>query len=336
MHLTALVDSPDHVCCRYRLAAFRSHFAQAKHVLEFQVLPRWWWNRLSDLSGLAGSGVIVQRRLLSSPELWLLRRRFATLIFDFDDAVWLRDSYSAKGLRSARRLRRFETMVRAMDLVIAGNEFLAAQARLFTEAHRVIVIPTCVDVKGYPLADHAQSSNVQLVWIGSASTLAGMERFADVLEKLGERVPGLSLKLICDRFFDLHKLSVHCREWSERTERTELASADIGIAWMPDDDWSRGKCGLKVLQYMAAGLPVVANPVGVQAEMVQHGRTGFLAETPEQWHEAVQHLAADAALRSRLGHAGRQRLEREFSVTAGATLWQNTLERLDGSARKAG
>jgi glycosyltransferase involved in cell wall biosynthesis len=328
LHLTALVDSPDHVCCRYRLAAFRSHFAQAKHVLEFQVLPRWWWNRLSDLSGLAGTGVIVQRRLLSSLELWLLRRRFATLIFDFDDAVWLRDSYSAKGLRSARRLHRFETMVRAMDLVIAGNEFLAAQARLFTEAHRVIVIPTCVDVKGYPLADHAQSSNVQMVWIGSASTLAGMERFAHVLEVLGARVTGLSLKLISDRFFDLHNLSVHCLEWSERTERTELASADIGIAWMPDDDWSRGKCGLKVLQYMAAGMPVVANSVGVHRQMIRPGENGLLADSADDWCSAIRHLAANPALRQTMGGAGRDLVERRYSVAAGAAAWRAALEQV--------
>ena len=175
-----------------------------------------------------------------------------------------------------------------------------------------------------------------MAWIGSSSTLQGLEQSRDLWEHLGERIPGLVLKLVCDRPLTMERLRVDFCAWSEAGEAAALADADIGISWVPDDAWSRGKCGLKVLQYMAAGLPVVANPVGVQAEMVQHGRTGFLAETPEQWHEAVQHLAADAALRSRLGHAGRQRLEREFSVTAGATLWQNTLERLDGSARKAG
>jgi glycosyltransferase involved in cell wall biosynthesis len=106
-----------------------------------------------------------------------------------------------------------------------------------------------------------------------------------------------------------------------------LAAADIGISWVPDDDWSRGKCGLKVLQYMAAGLPVVANPVGVHAEMVRHGETGFLAQTPAQWVEAMNCLVHDPPLRRRMGQAGRQRVEEVFSVSIGARRW---LVLLDG------
>jgi glycosyltransferase involved in cell wall biosynthesis len=98
---------------------------------------------------------------------------------------------------------------------------------------------------------------------------------------------------------------------------------------VPDDLWSRGKCGLKVLQYMAAGLPVVANPVGVQADLVRQGETGFLAETPDQWAEAVGRLGSDPALRRRMGRAGRQRVEAEFSVAAGAACWVELLERLE-------
>ena len=77
-------------------------------------------------------------------------------------------------------------------------------------------------------------------------------------------------------------MKVVFRPWSRETETAELAEGDIGIAYMPDDSWSLGKCGLKVLQYMAAGLPVVANPVGVHREMIVHGETGFLADTPER------------------------------------------------------
>ena len=108
-----------------------------------------------------------------------------------------------------------------------------------------------------------------------------------------------------------------------------MATSDIGISWLPDDTWSQGKCGLKVLQYMAAGLPVVANPVGVQAEMVRHGETGFLAETPDQWAEAVGRLARDPALRRTMGRAGRRRVETGFSVAFGAGRWLEVLRRLE-------
>ncbi len=142
-------------------------------------------------------------------------------------------------------------------------------------------------------------------------------------------MPGLRLKVICDRFLELKHLPVVRCPWAEETEAVELAAADVGISWVPDDQWSRGKCGLKVLQYMAAGLPVVANPVGVHVEMVRHGDNGFLAETPGQWAEAVARLAHDPALRRRMGRSGRRRVESDYSVPAGAARWLNVLDGID-------
>jgi glycosyltransferase involved in cell wall biosynthesis len=228
-------------------------------------------------------------------------------------------------------------MMAAADLVVAGNAFLAEGAASCGAGARVAVIPTCVDPLLYSPANHRRRGpGIQMAWIGSSSTLQGLEQSRDLWEHLGQRIPGLILKLICDRPLAMQRLRVNFCPWSEAGEAAALADADIGISWLPADAWSRGKCGLKVLQYMAAGLPVVANPVGVQAEMVQHGSTGFLAETPEQWRAAVQSLASDPALRSRLGQAGRERLEREFSVAAGAAKWKDVLDRLGASARKAG
>src|SRR5205823_1943541 len=131
-------------------------------------------------------------------------------------------------------------------------------------------------------------------------------------------------------------LPVHFRPWYEATEADELATADIGISWLSDDAWTRGKCGLKVLQYMAAGLPVVANAVAVQAQMVICGETGFLAETPDEWCAAVEQLAIDPELRLRMGAAGRQLVEAEYSVRAGAERWRTVLDQLAGAAVGAG
>jgi glycosyltransferase involved in cell wall biosynthesis len=186
-----------------------------------------------------------------------------------------------------------------------------------------------VDPDDYPLARHERKgAGVQLVWVGSSSTLQGLESIRPLLEGLGRRVTGLRLKMICDRFLHLEHLQVNPVQWTESGERRELASADIGISWMPDDDWSRGKCGLKVLQYMAAGLPVVANRVGVHAELVRHGVTGFLADSADEWHEAVARLAGDPELRRRMGAAGRRRLKADYSVTRGAALWHEVFDHL--------
>jgi glycosyltransferase involved in cell wall biosynthesis len=337
VRVTALVDSFDHVCCRYRLAAFRPYLERAGHRLDLRPWPRRWcsWLRLERTLRHADV-VILQRKLLSNWSLYLLRRAARVLVFDFDDAVFLRDSYSPKGLHSPRRLQRFAATMETADVVVAGNSYLRDQASRWQSEDRITVIPTCVDPESYPLAEHRHAEfGVELVWIGSASTLRGLEAIQPVLERLGEHDPGLRLKVVCDRFVSLRHLPVVRCRWSQAGEAAALASADIGISWIPDDLWSRGKCGLKVLQYMAAGLPVVANPVGIQAELVQHRETGFLAETPAQWLEAIGRLARDPQLRRRMGLAGRRRVETAFSVAAGAAHWLTVLAGLKARRQAA-
>ena len=351
MHWIGLVESPEHVCCRYRLAAFRPFLERAGHTLELVTLPCHWWSRLGFFHRLRDANAIVQRRLLAGWQRTLLRRAVRRLLFDFDDAVFLRDSYAAKGLHDRRRLRRFAGMVRCADAVIAGNAFLAEQAARWTGAKSIQVIPTCVEPSRYtevrfgspdlPVGAASRAApevrlgspdlrpaGVELVWVGSSSTLRGLHAIAPLLEEIGRSVPGSRLKLVCDRFLTLRDLPVAAVPWTEAREAEEIAAADIGISWLPDDSWSRGKCGLKVLQYLAAGLPVVANPVGVNVEMVRHGETGFLAETPKQWIEAVRRLAEDAELRRRMGRAGRRLVETRYSVAEGAAKWVRLLDRL--------
>jgi len=382
VRVVSLVESVDHVCCRYRLAAFRAAFTAAGHTFDIQSLPTGTFGRLTLGRGLRDADtVILQRKLLPRWTIALLRRRVRRLVFDFDDAVWLRDSYSPKGFDDSKRLERFRATLAACDLVVAGNDFLATEARRHTAPDRVIVVPTCVEPAKYPAsrhesqssslecsplapravggvshvqatiipkyplaprADHTQTQipqrvpSLQLVWVGSHSTLRGLERFTHALSAVGEAVHGVRLKLICDRFLKIPGLTVDECVWSEDTEGAEIAAADVGIAWVPDDPWSQGKCGLKILQYQAAGLAVIANPVGVQPEMVRNRETGFLATTTDEWVAAVRELATDVALRRQLGLAGRRQVEDRYSVAVGARAWLAALERLcsDSQARR--
>ncbi len=334
MHLTALVDDLDHVCCRYRVTAFRPWFEKAGHRLDVRPWPRsaWGWLRLG--STLSSSDVVIlQRKLLARWKRFLLRRAAKRLVYDFDDALFLRDSYAVKGVHSRQRLARFTATVRAADGVVAGNDYLAEHARRLSGGVPTTLIPTCVEPSRYFRAKHRAGRPVQLVWVGTSVTLRGLEAIRPLLEQVGRALPGIALKLLCDRFFDLQHMPVLMCPWEEVHEAAELAAADVGISWLPADPWSQGKCGLKVLQYMAAGLPVVANPVGVQAELVRHGESGFLATTPAEWVEAIGRLAGDPALRRRMGDAGRRRVEQEFSVECGARRW---LALLDGFARREG
>jgi glycosyltransferase involved in cell wall biosynthesis len=337
MRLIGLVESDDHVCCRYRLRAFQNLLTRAGHSLEVRAVRRRWRDRIDIFAALGGAdAVILQRRLLSPWRFRFLRHRARRLIFDFDDAVFMRDSYSAKGADSPRRRRRFAAIVRAADAVVAGNEWLAEQARRSGAAGLVRVIPSCVEPAGYPRARHDGGRAARLVWVGSSSTLRGLELVRDLFDTVGANVPGARLKLVSDRSPDFGRLPVEAVCWSEATEAAEIAAADIGISWVPDDDWSRGKCGLKILQYMAAGLPVVANPVGVHPTIVRHGETGFLARTPDEWIEAIRRLAGDPDLRRRMGTAARWIVEGEYSVTAGGRRWLDLLRTLAAPRRAAG
>jgi glycosyltransferase involved in cell wall biosynthesis len=335
MRIVALVKSPEHVCCRYRVAAFRGPLERAGHRLDIRAWPSFWLSRLLLYRHLQQADVVlVQRKLLPAWQLRLIRRRVRWLIYDFDDAIFLRNSYDPRGHDSPVRSHRFDEMVRQADVVVAGNEFLREQAAPVTSPKRIHVIPTCVDVSRYPQAQHAPDQRpVQLAWIGSINTIKGLERLTPVLEALGKTVAGLQLKVICDRSLTLQHLDVSFVPWSEGTEGAELAGADIGISWLPDDPWSRGKCGLKVLQYMAAGLPVVANPVGMQAQLVRHGETGLLVRTAAEWADAIRRLAADPALRRAMGRAGRSWVEKEYDVRLGAARWLELLDRLQGRAQ---
>ncbi len=319
MRVLALTESADHVCGRYRIRAFAPALRTAGSDLTVQGIDRGVVGRVRQLQGVGDYDVVVvQRKLFPRWQLNLLRRRAKRLVYDFDDAVLYRDSNDPRGSHSAKRLRRFRSTVQAADHVIAGNNFLAQCARDGRAgSERVQVIPTCIDLDLYPTSRHpVPSGGIDLVWIGSSSTLASLEACRDLWQRIGRDVERARLRLICDRFADLSPLRVVPVPWTEATEVAELSRSDAGISWLPRDLWSLGKCGLKVLQYQAAGLPVVANPVGVHPAMVIPETTGYLASSPDEWCQAIRRLRDDPEKRTEMGRAGRRRVEESYSVAA--------------------
>jgi hypothetical protein len=277
--------------------------------------------------------VLLQRKLLPWWQARVLRRSARVLIFDFDDAVFHRDSYSPKGFYSRTRAFRFWATVHDADAVIAGNRYLTEQAERFVEGRRVHRVPTCVDPRRYPTARHERvGAAARLVWIGGRAMSRSLTLASAQLAAAAKAVPRLQLHVICSEFPALAGVSTVAVPWSEATEAADLAATDIGISWLPDDPWSRGKCGLKVLQYMAAGLPVVANPVGVHREMVVDGETGILATTPGEWAEAIQRLAIDPAMRQSMGRAARRRVEDLYSVDTWEHRFVDLVDRAAGGA----
>lgn len=329
MNIIALGKEAQHVCLRYRIEPVRQAFRVQGHWFSVQQMPKTPWGRLALYRDIKNAHiVVVQRRLISSWELPLLRRAAQHLIFDFDDAFFQRNSYRP-GRKSPRRLARFQAMVQAADQVFAGNEYLAECASQFTTPNKIVVMPTCVDASHYPMAQHQRRGpGVRMVWIGSSSTLRGLEQQAEFWNTLGRTLPGLELYVICDRFPKFPGIKVVPVPWIQKLEANQLAGCDIGIAHMPDDTWSKGKCGLKVLQYQAAGLPVVTTPVGVNRQLVHPEVNGFWASTPSEWVVAIGRLMNDPELRRQMGQAGRHQVEEHYSIEQLIYRWKSSLQRI--------
>jgi hypothetical protein len=330
MKVLALTEVANHVCYRYRIEAFAAALNARGWTLESLPLEPNTFQRSPQLRAAAGAEVVIlQRKFLPLWQLRILRRAARVLVYDFDDALFCRDSYSRKGPLSWTRLAHFWATVYAADAVTAGNGYLQEQAAQYVAPERVHCVPTCVEPSLYPLAAHLRrDAGAKLVWIGQHSTLHCLDFAEPMLAAAAARLPGLELRVICNRFPQLAGIRVVPRQWSMASEAAEVADADIGISWLPDDPWSLGKCGLKVLQYMAAGLPVVANPVGMNREMVVPGETGYLASTPEDWADAIARLAADPDLRRRMGAAGRRMVETHYSVDRWAPEFAALVDRL--------
>lgn len=337
MRVLAFVESPDHVCARYRIEAFASALARQGLELAIEPLARSAWVRARQLRAAAQADlVILQRKLLPLWQLYLLRRSARKLVFDLDDAVWQRDSFSPRGPESQRRLVRFWATLQAADAVIAGNGYLLERAAAYVESERVHLVPTCIEPARYqPARSIRRGRDARLVWIGSTSMLASLDRARADLAEVARRLPGLEFHVICDRPIDLPGLRVVFHPWASASEAGDLAQADIGLSWLVDDAWSLGKCGLKTLQYMAAGLPVVGNPVGMNRDLIEPERTGLLAATPREWAETVARLADDPSLRAPMGRAGRARVESDFNVAFWGPRWAQLLSRIAGGQRAA-
>lgn len=319
MKALALVEAPDHVCGRYRVSAYAPALAASGWTLVVEAIAAAPLARLRQFRRAGRfDAVLLQRKLLPGWQLNILRACSRRLIYDFDDAVLYRDSYDVRGPICRRRATRFGRTVQAADAVIAGNAFLSRCAvDQGARSDRVRVIPTCICTDDYPVRrEDRRDGATRLVWIGSSSTLQGLEQRRSLLERLGREVPGLRLRVICDGFPDFDPLPVEDVRWSAAGEATDLAGGDVGVSFVPDDLWTRGKCGLKVLQYFAAGLPVVADPVGVHPEMIEPGVHGFLPRTDDEWIAAIRALVADRDLRRRMGMAARARVESSYSVDA--------------------
>jgi len=277
---------------------------------------------VTRVNTLLGSGkydlIWIEKELLPWMPAWLellLLSKGVRYILDYDDAVF--HYYDQHHIPLVKSLlgSKHPALMRKAALVIAGNEYLADFAN-HAGAKQVEIIPTVIDLERYPVPEQADERNQSLPlcigWIGQRATAEYLQPYKQIFHRLSAE----KIALFSAIGIDAQSLGLPMKSlsWSESSEVANIASFDIGIMPLFDNPFERGKCGYKLIQYMACGLPVVASPVGVNCQLVEYGVNGFLAETPEEWEAALKILLADKELRRRMGLAGRKKIEEHFTI----------------------
>jgi glycosyltransferase involved in cell wall biosynthesis len=236
-----------------------------------------------------------------------------SIVFDYDDSIFHNYDLHSNRLVRASLGRKLQATLGGADIAFCGNAYLANYARPLCA--RTEIVPTVVDLNTYTQRPKTiQASVPNIGWIGTPSTWTDyMEPMMPLLAKTAE-VKGARIIVVgADRTAAAHPLLDNL-PWTEETEVARIHDMDIGIMPLTDTPWARGKCGYKLIQYMACGLPVVASPVGVNSEIVEHGVNGFLAETDAEWRDALFTLISSPELRQKMGAAGRKKVEEKYSL----------------------
>jgi glycosyltransferase involved in cell wall biosynthesis len=254
-------------------------------------------------------------------ERWLYRSA-RPVIVDYDDAVFHR--YDGHRSRLVRRLvgRKIDRIMAAATIVVAGNAYLADRAKR-AGAKRVEIVPSVVDLARYAQKAEAPKHREFVIgWIGSRSTLPYLQTLETTIRTLAAQRP-VKVVNVGGTPWSPRGIDVRTMTWSEASEVNDMLAFDVGVMPLPDEPWARGKCGYKLIQYMACALPTVAAPVGVNAEIVVHGKTGFLATAPDEWLQALRALAASPAMRHGMGRAAFARVAERYSLGVTARRVEN-------------
>lgn len=250
------------------------------------------------------------------------------LVFDFDDAIWLPQEGSANPrwtwLRSAKKAG---FLCRAASAVTVGNAFLADWARKLSG--NVTILPSTIDPGVYGDAKHHTPQARTVGWMGSHSTVKYLEDIVPFLVNAARKRP-FRLLVVGATIPPREGMEIECRPWSAEREAADLREMDLGLMPLPDNEWTRGKCAMKAIQYLSVGVPAIASPVGANVDVVLDGKTGILASSAENWERAVISLLDDVSARQRLGGAGRELVLADYSAARQARRLGDLLHSLVG------
>ncbi len=282
------------------------------------VVIKGFLRRMSDIAKADQYDVIFIQRETFVTGSTFFEHRFARtkakVVFDFDDAIWLLDISDAnKNLSWLKDPSKTKKIIGLSDLVIAGNAFLANYAKEYNE--NVQVLPTVIDTDFYKTRKKRVEGVITIGWTGSQTTnrhfLLAEPWLRILKEKYGARIRFIA---ITERPIEIKGLDIETIYWDRTREIENLDQIDIGMMPLSDDEWSKGKCGFKGIQYMSLSIPTVMSPVGVNPEIIQDGVNGYLPKTTDEWVSRISNLIDSELLRGEIGAAGRKTIEDRYSV----------------------
>jgi glycosyltransferase involved in cell wall biosynthesis len=288
--------------------------------------------RLINLMNVSKYDLIFIQREAFFTGTTFFEKRFsksnAKIIFDYDDSIWLSNVSDAnKKWEWLKNANKTKDIIALSDMIFAGNQYLADYAKQVN--NNIYIIPTTIDTNEYNKIPQTNKKQICIGWSGSITTIQHFEyaidSFIAIQEKYQDKV---CFKVIGDNQYKNERLGITGLAWKKETEIEELSSFDIGIMPLPNDEWASGKCGLKGLQYMALEIPTIMSPVGVNNEIIQNGKNGFLAESKKEWIEAISQLIESETLRKELGQNARKTVLEKYSVEANKEKYLNCFNSL--------
>jgi glycosyltransferase involved in cell wall biosynthesis len=284
------------------------------------VVLKGFKQRIKDLKSANDYDIIfIQRETFIAGTTYFERKYAkskAKIVYDFDDAIWMLDISDAnRKLSFLKDPSKTKKIIALSDHILAGNQYLANYASQFNAS--VQIIPTVVDTDYFKTSNNKPNSRVTIGWSGSQTTAKhfyeAQNWLPKIVAKYGDRIRVMA---ICERDLKMQGVNIEMVAWNREKEVSALDHIDIGIMPLPDDEWSKGKCGFKGIQYMSMSKACVMSPVGVNPEIVDHGKNAFLAANDQEWFEIVSELVENAELRKQIGAAGRATIEKRYSVNA--------------------
>ena len=249
------------------------------------------------------------------------------LAFDFDDAIWVPATNIANPLDRLRDWERPAKIIARADCTVVGSEYLACYARRFAMCpDRIVVIPTVVDTEVYRPARRGPSDEVIVGWIGTPNNTSYLTAIWDDLAEAARREPRIRYRFVGAQPFETGTFPVEFRPWTMEREVADIQGFDIGIMPLPDDEQTRGKCGFKLIQYMACGVPAIAAAVGANIQVLDEGRSGTLIPTGASWVEPIVALARNPDARRHLAETGRLLAVTQYSLQAAAPRFVRTIQ----------